>query len=62
MRSYLTKQRGIKKKKRKDNEYMFHSLLASVGVQLAEKTMQRPVINYFFSPKYLPVFLPEYKG
>ena len=41
---------------------MFHSLLTGIGVQFAEKAKQRPAINYFSNPKYLPVNLPVCKS
>jgi hypothetical protein len=41
--------------------FIWFQIFVGVGVQLAEKAKQRPVINYFFSPKYLPAYLPVNK-
>ena len=42
--------------------FIWFQIFVGVGVQLAEKAKQRPVINYFSNPKYLPVNLPVCKS
>jgi hypothetical protein len=42
--------------------FIWFQIFVGVGVQLAEKAKQRPVINYFSNPKYLPVNLPVWKS